>query len=123
MVEKGCENFTSKINLMVREEKQKTIYTTFDFILNFRTLMIIPESEFRKERNEPSPIFTGSHFLEFKHRFNFVEVMNDSKILCIGFGKRVDFFNIEDDPLYPKFIKSYDYSGSLIKLDEKLLLI
>ena len=53
--------------------------------------------------------------------------MGDSKILCIGFLSRLDFYNIEDNPLYPKFIKSLNNSGSQmivhLKLDENLLLL
>ena len=109
--------------MMVREEKSKTIYTKFD---DSRCLMIIPDSEFRKDPNDSIPIFTGTHFLEFYDEFNFIEVMDNSKLLSIGFSDRLEIYNIDEDPLHPKFIKRFDYSGcSLVhvKLDENLLLL
>ena len=50
------------IDMMVREENTKTIYTTFD---NFTNLIIVPDSEFIKDSYESSPMFTGTHYLEF----------------------------------------------------------
>ena len=112
------------IEMMVREENHKTIYTKFD---DSKRLWIIPDSEFRKDCDETSPIFTGSHSMQFEHTFNFIEVMDDSKILCIGFNSRVDLYNIKEEPLCPKLIKSLLISESptiiLLKLDENLLLL
>ena len=51
--------------------------------------------------------------MEFEDAFYLIEVMDHSKILCIGFRervKRVDFYNIEEDPLCPKLIKRIDFS-------------
>jgi hypothetical protein len=44
--------------------------------------------------------------MEFKDPFNFIEVMNYSKILCIGFRLSLEIYNIEEDPMAPKLIKS-----------------
>jgi hypothetical protein len=49
-------------------------------------------------------MFTANHFMDFDSPFNFIEVMDDSKVLCIGLGDRVEFFNIEEEPLTPKLI-------------------
>ena len=44
--------------------------------------------------DEKSPMFSGNHFMDFEDAFNFIDVMDDSKILCIGFVIRVDIYNI-----------------------------
>ncbi len=53
--------------------------------------------------------------------------MDDSKVLCIGFDYRIDFYDIEEDPLYPKFIRSMQvictYSFGHLKLNDNLIMI
>ena len=53
--------------------------------------------------------------------------MDDYKVLCIGFDYRVDFYEIEEDPLYPKFIRSMEesctYSTGHLKLNDNLIMI
>ncbi len=124
MGEKGCLSFNTMIDMMVREENQKTIYTAFD---DSRRIIIIPDSEFKKDCNESSPMFTGNHFLQFDYSFYFIEVMDDSKILLIDFALYLEIYNIEEDPLHPKFVKRLDFgwgkSHFYLKLDENLLLI
>ena len=71
-------------------------------------------------------MFTGNHFMQFEDAFNFIEVMDYSKILCIGFDMRIDIYNIEENPLYPKLIESIenkDKMREILKLDEQLLLL
>ena len=69
-------------------------------------------------------MFTANYFIEFLAPFNFIEVMDNSKVLCIGFDSHVKFYNIEEDPLNPKLISSFDTRGtSVLKLDENLVLI
>jgi hypothetical protein len=112
------------IDMMVREDNKKTIYTVFE---NFRRLVIIPDSEFKINSNESSPIFTVNLFLEFVHPLSFIAIVEESKILFIQFPSYIKIYNIEEDPLSPKFIKSFDFCGfkiySNLKLDENSLLI
>jgi hypothetical protein len=72
-------------------------------------------------------MFTGNHFLQFDYSFYFIEVMDDSKILLIDFALYLEIYNIEEDPLHPKFVKRLDFgwgkSHFYLKLDENLLLI
>ncbi len=46
-------------------------------------------------------MFSGNHFIDFEDAFYSIEVMDDSKILCIGFVFLVDIYNIEKDPFNP----------------------
>jgi hypothetical protein len=65
--------------------------------------------------------------MEFEDAFNFIEVMDDSKLLCIGFDDFANIYSIEQDPLCPKLIKNIDYEGNKmtrnLKLDENLIII
>lgn len=106
MVESASQSYSSTFEMMVREENQKTIYTVFE---DFTQLKIIADSEFKIDCNKKSPKFKATHFLQFAGAFNFIEVMDDSKILCIGFPFHVDIYDIGEDPLMPKFIKSYNF--------------
>ena len=110
--------------MMVREENQKTIYTRLDDDMR---LWIIPDTEFRKQSDESSPSFTGTHFLQFEDAFKFIEVMDDSKILFIGFNSSCKIYNIEKDPFSPQLIRSYDFNDKKmvfhLKVDENLILL
>ena len=92
-----------------------------------RRLWIIPDSEFKKDCDESTPVFKTSRFIEFQDAFNYIEVMDDSKMLAIGFVFLLDIYNIEKDPLCPKLIKRFDYNGIQmrvhLKVDENLILV
>lgn len=111
--------------MMVREEKQKTIYTQFGD--NKKRLWIIPDSDFRKESDKSGVMFSGNHYIDFEDNFNFIEVMDKNKVLCIGFDFQVEIYNIKDNSLCPTLIKRLRFLSNKImiklKLDEHLLLI
>jgi hypothetical protein len=68
--------------MMVREEKLKTIYTTFDLS---KRILIVPDSDFRKNNDQSNPMYSNANIIDFKDTIIFIAVMDDSKYLCIGF--------------------------------------
>lgn len=53
MDEANCKTFSSKIEIMAREENLKTIYTIFE---DSYKLQIIPDSEFKIDSNNQTPM-------------------------------------------------------------------
>lgn len=92
MEEKNSAVSLYSIKKMVSEENKKTIYTTYGK-LNKR-LWIIPYSEFRITFEETIPMVSAKHFLDLDSVINHITVIDNSKLLCIKLGDRLEFFNI-----------------------------
>ena len=92
MEEKNSAVSLYSIKKMVSEENNKTIYTTYGK-LNKR-LWIIPYSEFRITFEETIPMISTKHFVDLDSVINYITVIDNSKLLCIKLGDRLEFFNI-----------------------------
>ena len=86
---------------------------------------IIPDSAFKPaphDNTDPN-VFKSMNYLQFDSRVTYIEVMDEYRILCVGFEYKMELYNIEEDPLCPKLkasTKNYGvYHQRIVKLDEK----
>ncbi len=99
----GKDASSLNIDSMVRERRQNTLFAIDD-----KSVHIITHEEFKPASYDhtDSPIYKCMNYLKFDTCGINIQVMDNSRVLCVGLEDKIELFNIADDPLHPKSIAS-----------------